>query len=80
MRERQKIGKNISEPAYVTEKNLTSVLQGFEPKCPKHAWLSHSLNFYKKVYFWSYYLFSQKSEQRKGLEPFKAAWLLAFSK
>ena len=67
------MSKNKSEQAYVTEKNLTSVLQGFEPKCPKPAWLSHFSNFRKKVYFWSYYKFSQKSEYRKGLEPFKSA-------
>ena len=68
--------KNISGSAYVTEKNLTSVLQGFEPKCPKPAWLSHFLNFRKIVYFWSYYKISQKSEQRKGLE--RIQYTLAF--
>jgi len=48
-------------------------VQGLEPKCPKPAWPGHFSNFRKKVYFWSYYKFSQKSEHRKGLEPFKAA-------
>ena len=73
LKKQQKMSKNKSGSAYVTEKNLTSVLQGFEPKCPKPAWPGHFSNFCKKVYFWSYYKFSQKSEHRKGLEPFKPA-------
>ncbi len=67
------MSKNISGSAYVTKKSVRVRVQGFEPKCPKPAWLSHFLIFRKKVYFLSYYKFSQKSEQRKGLEPFKAA-------
>ena len=67
------MSKNKFEYAYVTEKQVRVRVQGLEPKCPKPAWLSHFLTFRKKVYFWSYYKFSQKSEQRKGLEPFKPA-------
>ena len=74
------MSKNKSGSAYVTEKQVRVRVQGLEPKCLKPAWLSHFLNFRKKVYFWSYNKFPQKSEHRKGLEPFQPAQILAFSK